>query len=172
MPNYMKFMKDILSKKCQLGEFETVALTEGCTTMLINKLPSKLKDRGSFTIPCSIGNNYVGKALCDLSTSINLMPMYIFRKLGIGKARPTSVTLQLADRSYAHSEDFLILECEADHGVHIILRRPFLTIGRTLVDVQKDENEECQTIGFIEAEVDEFAKFCYSNSDSEDNLIE
>ncbi|XP_012482886.1 uncharacterized protein LOC105797467 [Gossypium raimondii] len=99
MPNYVKFMKDILSKKCQLGKFETVALTEGCTAMLMNKLPSKLKDRGSFTIPCSIRNHYVGKSLCDLSASINLMPMSIFRKLGIEKGRPITVTLQLADRS-------------------------------------------------------------------------
>ncbi|XP_052488021.1 uncharacterized protein LOC128041752 [Gossypium raimondii] len=102
MPNYVKFMKDILSKKYRLGEFETVALIEGCTTMLMNKLPLRLKDPRSFTIPCSTGNHYIGKTLCDLGASVNLMPMSIFRKLGIGKARLITVTLQLADRSYAH----------------------------------------------------------------------
>ncbi|XP_016689321.1 uncharacterized protein [Gossypium hirsutum] len=59
MRSYVKFMKDILSKKRRLGEFEIVALTEGCTTMLMNKLPSKMKDPGSFTILCSIGNHYL-----------------------------------------------------------------------------------------------------------------
>ena len=93
MPSYVKFMKDILSKKRRLGEFETVALTEECSAILKNKLPPKLKDPGSFTIPCSIGNQYFGKALCDLGASINLMPMSIFKKLGIGEARPTTVTL-------------------------------------------------------------------------------
>ncbi|XP_016683994.1 uncharacterized protein [Gossypium hirsutum] len=187
-------MKDILSKKHRLGEFETVALTEGCTSMLMNKVPSKLKDPGSFSIPCSIGNYHVGKVLCDLGVSINLMPMSIFKKLGIGKARPTTVTLQLAHRSYSHPEgkiedvlvmvdkfifpvDFLILECKVDHDVPIILERPFLTTGRTLIDVQKalkcmDENEECHNIGLIEAAVDEVAKFCYNNSNSEDDLME
>ncbi|KAA3479768.1 gag-asp_proteas domain-containing protein [Gossypium australe] len=72
--------------------------------MLMNKLRPKLKDLGSFTIPCSIGNHHVGKALCDLGASINLMPMFDFKNLGIGKARPTIVTLQLVDHSCAHLE--------------------------------------------------------------------
>ncbi|XP_016667579.1 uncharacterized protein [Gossypium hirsutum] len=212
MPNYVKFMKDILSKKHRLREFKIVALTEGCIAMLMNKLPPKLTDLWSFTTPCSIGNHYVGKALCDLRVSINLMPMSIFKKLGIGKGRPTTVTLQLVDRSYAHPEgkiedvlvrvdkfifpvNFLILECEADHDVLIILGRLFLTTGRTLIDVQKgkltirvndqkvtfnvfnalkcvDENEKCHTIDLIKALLDEFTKFCYGNSCSEDDLME
>ncbi|KAL5570008.1 hypothetical protein UlMin_026583 [Ulmus minor] len=156
MPNYVKFMKDMLTKKMRFGEFETVALTRECSTVLQNKLPPKLKDPGSFTIPCSIGNQYFGKALCDLGASINLMPMSIFRKLGIGEARPTTVSLQLADRSIAHPEgkiedvlvkvdkfifpvDFIVLDYEADLEVPIILGRPFLATGRTLIDVKNGE---------------------------------
>ncbi|KAA3461916.1 Aspartic peptidase [Gossypium australe] len=58
MPNYVIFMKNIISKKIRLGEFETVALTEGCIAILRNKLPTKLKGPRSFTIPCSFGNHY------------------------------------------------------------------------------------------------------------------
>ncbi|KAL5563618.1 hypothetical protein UlMin_033365 [Ulmus minor] len=156
MPNYVKFMKDMLTKKRRFGEFETIALTRECSAVLQNKLPPKLKDPGSFTIPYSIGNQYFGKALCDLGASINLMPMSIFRKLGIGEARPTTVSLQLADRSIAHSEgkiedvlvkvdkfifpvDFIVLDYEADLEVPIILGRPFLATDRTLIDVQNGE---------------------------------
>ncbi|KAL5556867.1 hypothetical protein UlMin_039103 [Ulmus minor] len=156
MPNYVKFMKDMLTKKRRFGEFETVALTRECSAVLQNKLPPKLKDPGSFTIPCSIGNQYFGKALCDLGASINLMPMSIFKKLGIGEARPTTVSLQLADRSIAHPEgkiedvlvkvdkfifpvDFIVLDYEADLEVPIILGRPFLATGRTLIDMQNGE---------------------------------
>ncbi|WP_216072253.1 hypothetical protein, partial [Acinetobacter baylyi] len=53
---------------------------------------------------CSIGGMDVGRALCDLGVSINLMPLSIFKKLGIGEARPTSVTLQMADRSITYLE--------------------------------------------------------------------
>ncbi|KAL5561746.1 hypothetical protein UlMin_031493 [Ulmus minor] len=104
MPNYVKFMKDVLTNKRKLGEFETVALTNECSMLLQTKIPPKLKDLGSVTIPCSIGNTYCGRALCDLGASINLMPMSVFKQLGIGNARPTIVTLQLADRSFAHPE--------------------------------------------------------------------
>ncbi|KAL4304197.1 hypothetical protein GQ457_10G010420 [Hibiscus cannabinus] len=83
MPNYAKFLKDMVSKRTRLSEFETVAMTEGCMAMLQNRLPPKLKDPGSFTIPCAIGNHYVGKALCDLGASINLMPKSVFERLGI-----------------------------------------------------------------------------------------
>ncbi|XP_040941201.1 uncharacterized protein [Gossypium hirsutum] len=81
--------------------------------MLTNKLPPKLKDSRSFAIPHSISNQYIGKALCVLGMSINLMPMSVFKKLGI--------------------------DCKADKDVPIILGRPFLATGRTVIDVQKGE---------------------------------
>ncbi|XP_022861544.1 uncharacterized protein LOC111381926 [Olea europaea var. sylvestris] len=54
MPSYAKFMKDILSNKRKLEDNETVMLTEECSASLQHKLPPKLKDPGSFTIPCNI----------------------------------------------------------------------------------------------------------------------
>ncbi|XP_024027316.1 uncharacterized protein LOC112093341 [Morus notabilis] len=166
MPNYVKFIKDILSKKRRLGEFEMVALTEEYNAILKNKLPPKLKDPCSFTIPCSIGDQYVGKALYDLGASINLMPMSIFRKLGI------------------------------DREVPIILGRPFLATGSTLIDVQKgeltmrvhdqqvtfnvfkamrfaDEVEECSAINVLDSLVAaEFEKTCSEKLIKEDDLTD
>ncbi|KAH9679769.1 hypothetical protein KPL71_026264 [Citrus sinensis] len=126
MSNYVKFLKDILACKRRLGEFETVALTQESSHMLQSKIPTKVKDPGSFTIPCSI------------------------------RTRPTTVTLQLADKSHAYPEgkiedvlvkvdkfifpvDFIVLDFEADKEVPIILGRPFLATGKTLIDVQKGE---------------------------------
>ncbi|XP_022157836.1 uncharacterized protein LOC111024449 [Momordica charantia] len=156
MPTYAKFLKDIITRKKKLGEYETVALTECSSNVFKSKMSPKLKDPGSFTIPCSIGGKDVGRALCDLRASINLMPLSIFKKLEIGKASPTTVTLQLADRSITKPEgkiedvlvkvdkfifpaDFIILNCEADKDVPIILGRPFLSTGETLIDVKKGE---------------------------------
>ena len=102
IPSYVKFMKEILSKKIRLSNFETVKLTEECSAILQRKLPQKLKDPGSFTIPCTIGNSIFEKALCDMGASINLMSLSIFRRLGLGDALPTTVTLYLADRSLKH----------------------------------------------------------------------
>ncbi|KAK8690122.1 hypothetical protein V6N13_088823 [Hibiscus sabdariffa] len=140
----------------RIGEFETAAATEACLAMMHNKVPAKKTDPRSFTIPCSIGNNYSCKALCDPGASINLMPKSVFKKLDIGEAKPTTVMLQLADRSYVQPEgkiedllvrvdkfifptDFLILDCEADEHAPIILGRPFLATGRVLLDFENSE---------------------------------
>ena len=93
MPGYVKFMKDILPKKRKVGNYETVVLSEEFSATLQNKLPPKLKDPSSFTIPCAIGDVVFEKALCDLGASINLMPLSILKKLNLGKARPTTITL-------------------------------------------------------------------------------
>ena len=156
MPSYVKFMKDILYQKRRLADFETVNLTEECSAILQKKLPQKLKDPGSFTIPCTIGNAIFERALCDLGASINLMPLSIFKRLGLGEARPTTVTLQLADRSLKHPRgiiedvlvkvdkfiflaDFIVLDVEEDKEIPIILGRPFLATGRAMIDVQRGE---------------------------------
>ncbi|KAJ9552029.1 hypothetical protein OSB04_016074 [Centaurea solstitialis] len=156
MPSYAKFLKDILSKKKKLNEYETVALTEGCNALVTNTIPPKMKDPGCFTIPCSIGGKEIGKALCDLGASINLMPLSVFNNLGIGQVKPTTVTLILADKTIARPTgkiedvlvqvdkfifpaDLIILDFEADKDIPILLGRPFLATGRTLIDVQKGE---------------------------------
>ena len=105
MPSYVKFMKDILSKKRRLLDFETVNLTEECSVILQRKLPQKLKDPGSFPISCTIRSSIFERILCDLGASINLMPLSIFRRLGLGEARPTTITLQLVDRSLKHPRE-------------------------------------------------------------------
>ena len=112
MPGYVKFMKDILSKKRKLGDYETVTTSEECSAILQKKLPPKLKDPSSFIIPCAIGNAVFERAPCDLGASINLMSWSIFKKQKLGEARPTIVTLQLADWSLTHPcgiiEDVLV----------------------------------------------------------------
>ena len=156
MSNYVKFLKDILTRKRRFKEFETVVLTQEYSHMLQSKIPKKLKDPGSFTISYSIGTRYNGRALCDLGASINIMPLSVFKQLGVGECGPTTVTLQLADRSYAYPEgkikdilvkvdkfifpvDFIVLDFEADKEVPIILGRIFLPTGKTLFNVQKGE---------------------------------
>ena len=75
MPSYAKFLKEILSNKRKLEEYETAALTEECSAVIQNKLPAKLKDPSSFSIPCLIGIVPINCALCDLNSRLSLMPL-------------------------------------------------------------------------------------------------
>jgi len=51
MPKYAKFIKEILKNKRKLEDHKIIILNEECSAILLNKLPLKLKDPGSFTIP-------------------------------------------------------------------------------------------------------------------------
>ena len=156
MPNYAKFLKEIQNKKRKIAEKGIVNLTATCSAVILQKLPTKMKDLGSFTIPYSIGNYVFKKALCDYVASINLMPLSVVQRLSLGELTPTAITLQMADRSMAQLEgvledvlvkvgkfifpmDFFIMKMEEGTQVPLLLGIPFLTTGAALIDVQKGE---------------------------------
>ncbi|CAH9074071.1 unnamed protein product [Cuscuta epithymum] len=143
MPKYAKFMKDLLTNKRRLEEASTVTLDEECSAVIRTDLPNKLKDPGSFTIPCFIGDLTFDRALTDLGASINLMPLVLYEKLALGPLKPTRMCIQLADRSVKYPQgiiedvlvkvdkfifpvDFVILDMDQDREVPLILGRPFL----------------------------------------------
>ncbi|XP_071939080.1 uncharacterized protein [Coffea arabica] len=152
--SYAKFLKEIMTKKRKLVDSETIALTEECSAIIQNKLPPKLKDPGSFTVPCTIGNVEFSKALCDLGASVSLIPLTVARQLGLKELKRTNISLQLADRSIRHPMDilenvlikvqkfiipidFVVLDMEKDVNVPIILGRPFLATAGTIIDVKR-----------------------------------
>ncbi|XP_059277521.1 uncharacterized protein LOC132031550 [Lycium ferocissimum] len=149
---YAKYIKNVVAIKRHFMEFKAVALTEECSSRVRDMIPPKLKDPGSFTI-LIIGNIEVGLALCDLGASINLMPTSVLRILGLGEPRPTTVTLQLVDRSLAYPDgiikdvlvkvgpfilpvDYIILDYEADENVPLIMGRGFLATVDAVIRVR------------------------------------
>ncbi|XP_058008920.1 uncharacterized protein LOC131183072, partial [Hevea brasiliensis] len=174
MPSYTKFLREILSNKRRLEDYETVALTEECSALLQNKLPPKLKDPGSFSIPCHIGETSIERALCDLGASVSLMPLSICEKLKVGNLKPTTISLQLADRSIKYlvgilenvplkvgkffiPVDFIVLEMEEDVRTPIILGRPFLATARANIDVKNGKLK--LTVGEEEIEFNLFQHY-------------
>nr|XP_009768167.1 PREDICTED: uncharacterized protein LOC104219225 [Nicotiana sylvestris] len=148
---FNKFL-DMMSQ-IQLNLPLIVALTEECTSRIQRKLLQKL-NLGSFTILVRTDEVDVGRALCDLRASINLMSLSVFNQLGLGAPRPTTVMLQLADRSIVNLEgviedvllqigqfillaDFIILDYEVDEHVPIILVWPLLATTNVVIKVRK-----------------------------------
>ncbi|XP_050876213.1 uncharacterized protein LOC127079903 [Lathyrus oleraceus] len=148
MPIYAKFMKDIISKKCIIDTETYSAILRGM------KIPVKKKDRGFVTIPCTIGDRSFKKALIDLGACVSLMPLSIYRKLGIRTIQDTRTTLQIAYHSvkrpygvvedvlvkidkFVFPVDFVILEMPKDEEIPLILRRSFLETGRCVIDIKE-----------------------------------
>ncbi|MCI70139.1 hypothetical protein A2U01_0091402 [Trifolium medium] len=58
---------------------EEKAQVKGCTEYLEQELPPKQEDPETFTVPVCFGS-VQGRALCDLDSSISLMPLHFARK--------------------------------------------------------------------------------------------
>jgi hypothetical protein len=143
-------MKDIVSIKSKIPN-------EEISTLLANycfngKVSEKLGDPGIPTIPCSIKNNYVRTALCDLGAGVSVMPFSLYKRLDLEKLISTIISLQMADTSttipigicedvpfqVANNclilTDFVVLEMLEDDNMSIILGKPFLNTAGAVID--------------------------------------
>ncbi|XP_047260323.1 uncharacterized protein LOC124893341 [Capsicum annuum] len=92
----------------------------------------------------------------DKMPSINLMPLVVYKKLGLGDPTSTIMILVIADKfvklpmrilydvlvkvtNFIFPADFVILDFVVDIEVPIILGRPFLTTGSVLTDLKENE---------------------------------
>jgi len=99
MPSYTKFLKVILFNKLKLQEHAMVSLMEEYNTILQNKIPPKLEDSGSFSIPCSVEDVTISRTLYDLGATITLMPYSICKQFQARELKPTTISIQLGDHS-------------------------------------------------------------------------
>ena len=95
------------------------------------------------------------KALLDLGASVNLLPYSVYKQLGLGELKPTTIALSLADRSvkipkgivedvlvkvdkFYYRVDFVVLDkesvAEGTNHVPIILGRPFLATSNAIIN--------------------------------------
>jgi len=99
VPSYAKFLKDLIKVKRKTNVPKRVCLIEQVSSIFQCKMPLKYKDPGCPTISCMIGLSRIERALLDLGASVNLLPYSVYLQLGLGELKPTSMTIQLADRS-------------------------------------------------------------------------
>ncbi|GKE80447.1 reverse transcriptase domain-containing protein [Tanacetum coccineum] len=156
MPNFALTLKALIGNKEKLREMARTPLNERCSTVILNKLPEKLRDPGKFLIPCNFPGMDECLALADLGASINLMPLSMWKMLSLPELTPTCMTLELADHSitqpigiaedvdvkvgkFQFPADFVVVDFDADPRVPLILGRSFLKTGRALIDVYEGE---------------------------------
>nr|GEZ59399.1 reverse transcriptase domain-containing protein [Tanacetum cinerariifolium] len=95
MPNYGKFLKDLVSNKSKMEQISNAFLNEECSAIIQNKLPPKLGDPGSFLIPCTLASLLEYLSLADLGTRINLMPYSLYALLSGNTLKPTRMKEEL-----------------------------------------------------------------------------
>ncbi|GKB61322.1 reverse transcriptase domain-containing protein [Tanacetum coccineum] len=102
MPNYGKFLKDLVSTKSMMEKIFAAFLNEECSAIVQNKLPPKLGDPGSFLIPCTVAGSVEYLALVDLGASINLKPYSLYASLLGNTLKPTRMSICLANHTYQY----------------------------------------------------------------------
>ncbi|GJS15401.1 reverse transcriptase domain-containing protein [Tanacetum coccineum] len=183
MPNYGKFLKDLICNKNEIEQIYAAFLSDESSAMIQNKVPPKLRDPGSFLIPCNFNKAFSCNALADLGANINLMPYSLYAKLSLGTLKPTKMSVRLVDRSFQYPVgiaenmlvevgkftfpvDFIILEMEEDSKIPLILGRPFLHTVDTVIRVkQKQLTLEVGTERII-FNINYALKHSYSNDDT------
>nr|XP_009783484.1 PREDICTED: uncharacterized protein LOC104232082 [Nicotiana sylvestris] len=151
MSGFAKYLKNFITKK-KTTKNEVVNVTPFIATTTVQKK----EDLGAFTIPCTIGARDFARAICDNGAIINLFTLSIYKQVGLGMPKPTSMRLQMANRSikrpmgivdyvlvkvgkFLLHANFVILDCAIDKEMPIIMGRPFLYTGRALMDSEQNE---------------------------------
>nr|GEW36723.1 hypothetical protein [Tanacetum cinerariifolium] len=98
VPPPPKMLKALLSNKEKLQELVNTPLNENWLAVILKKLPKKLGDPGKFLILCGF-SELKCKALADLGASINLIPLSVWKKLGLPELISTLMTHELANRA-------------------------------------------------------------------------
>ncbi|GJW09198.1 reverse transcriptase domain-containing protein [Tanacetum coccineum] len=114
MPNYGKFLKELISNKHKIEQISAAFLSDESSTMIQNKVLPKLGDPGSFLIPCNFNKTFSCNALADLADRSFQYPVGIAENMLVEVGK------------FTFPADFVILEMEEDSKVPLILGRPFL----------------------------------------------
>ncbi|GJS76967.1 reverse transcriptase domain-containing protein [Tanacetum coccineum] len=183
MPNYGKFLKELISNKHKIEQIYAAFLSDESSVMIQNKVPPKLRDLGSFLIPCNLDKTFSCNALADLGASINLMPYSLYAKLSLETLKPTKMSVRLADRSFHYPVgiaenmlvevgkftfpfDFVILKMEEDSKVPLILGWPFLHTADAVIRVKQRQLNLGVGTERIIFNIDSAMKHSYSNDDT------
>ncbi|GKD49997.1 reverse transcriptase domain-containing protein, partial [Tanacetum coccineum] len=156
MPNYGKFLKELISNKHKIEQISAAFLSDESSAVIQNKVPPKLRDPRSFLILCNFNKNFTCNALADLVANINLMPYSLYAKLSLKTLKATKMSIRLADRSFQYPVgiaknmlveigkftflvDFIILEMEEDSKAPLIIGRPFLHTVDAIIQVKQKQ---------------------------------
>ncbi|GJS99427.1 reverse transcriptase domain-containing protein [Tanacetum coccineum] len=183
MPNYGKFIKDLVSNKSKIDQIFAAVLNKECSAIVQNKLPPKLGDPGSFLIPCTFANSVECLALANLSASMNLIPYSLYASLSENTLKPIKMSIRLANRTYQYPMgvaenmlvqvgkfvfpvDFVILQMEEHDKVPLILGRPFLHTADAIIRFKNKELNLGVGDDRITFLIDKAMQHSYSNDDT------
>ncbi|GJX43857.1 MAK10-like protein [Tanacetum coccineum] len=110
-----------------------------------------LQDPGLFTLPCRLGDSKPFDTLADLGSCVNIIPLYLFKKLHIGLLEEIDHIFRLADGTKSYPvgivkdvevyigklkllNDFYVIYMKKDPETPLLVGRGFLATAIAVID--------------------------------------
>ncbi|GJW51051.1 MAK10-like protein [Tanacetum coccineum] len=110
-----------------------------------------MEDPRLFTLPCRLGDSKPFDALADLGSCVNIIPLYLFKKLNIGLLEETDHIFGLADGTKSYPvgivkdvevhigklkllNDFYVIDMKKDPETPLLVGRGFLATANAVID--------------------------------------
>ncbi|GKE11681.1 MAK10-like protein [Tanacetum coccineum] len=115
------------------------------------EIPAKMGELGLFTLPCRLGDSKPFDTLANLGSCVNIIPLYLFKKLNIRLLEETDHVFGLADETKSYPigivrdievhigklkllNDFYILDMKKDPETPFLVGRGFLAAANAVID--------------------------------------
>ncbi|GKB21809.1 MAK10-like protein [Tanacetum coccineum] len=133
---------------------ESLELGKNGFAIVQGEILKKIKDPRLFTLPCRLEDSKPFDTLADLRSCVNLIPLYLFKKLKIGLLEETDHVFGLADGTKSYSvgivknvevhigmlkllENFYVIDMEKDPTCPLPVGRGFLATVSVVIDCMK-----------------------------------
>ncbi|GJX91048.1 MAK10-like protein [Tanacetum coccineum] len=93
---------------------ESLELGKNGSPFVQGEVSTKMEDSGLFTLPCRLGDSKPFDTLADLGSCVNIIPLYLFKKLNIRLLKETDHIFGLADGTKSYPDGIV-----KDVKVHI-----------------------------------------------------
>ncbi|GJR24184.1 MAK10-like protein [Tanacetum coccineum] len=130
---------------------ESLELGKNGSTFVQGEIPAKIEDPGLFTLPCRLGDSKPFDTLADLGSCVNIIPLYLFKKLNIGLLEETDHIFGLADGTKSYPvgivkdvevhigklkllNDFYVIDMKKDPETPLLVGRGFLATANAVID--------------------------------------
>ncbi|GKB59710.1 MAK10-like protein [Tanacetum coccineum] len=87
---------------------ESLELGKNGSAFVQGKMPTKMEDPRLFTLPCRLGDSKPFDTLADLGSCVNIIPLYLFKKLKIRLLEETDHVFVLADGTKSYPVEIML----------------------------------------------------------------
>ncbi|GKE81656.1 MAK10-like protein, partial [Tanacetum coccineum] len=130
---------------------ESLELGKNGSSFVQGEVSTKMEDPGLFTLPCRLGDSKPFDTLADLGSCVNIIPLYLFKKLNIGLLEETDHIFGLADGTKSYPvgivkdvevhigklkllNDFYVIDMKKDPETPLLVGRGFLATANAVID--------------------------------------